>query len=460
MDNRNVNRFNIILFFLLSPGVVASLKGCKQGEGIRLDNPDTGMGVEIVDTLTIAASTFLLDPLPTAGTGTMLAGNLNDEALGAITVSPYFRVGNSGLSLAGLPADAVFDSLSLRLFYNGYYYGDTTAEMRLALHRLSEDLELSELPVALEDDEYPVFVSRETLWSDQRFAFDGTPLGHVTFFPRPLSASDTVKIRLDDVFGRILFDMAMASDTRLTNAEDFTDFFKGLVLLPEGIGKCIVGFRDSLALNLHYSYERQSDGMRVSDTLKFGIGTTDYQYNRVMTDRQGTVLEGLSYQHDEVPASATLYRTFIQGSSGIVTRLRFPTARQFINSANIAVSKARLIIETDQSGDGHYPPPSALVLMVANQYGTPTAMLTSSYDSGTQTAPYQTPSQAGGAGNGKYIFDLTQYISEMRNSTSSETESLLLTVPISDLMATVTRLAIATQGNEPAIKLHLTYIKF
>jgi len=460
MDNRKVNRFNTILFFLLSLSVVASLTTCKQGEGIRLDNPDNGMGVEIVDTLTVASSTFLLDPLPTAGTGTMLAGSLHDEALGTITISPCFRVGNSDLSLTGLPADAVFDSLSLRLFYDGYYYGDTTAEMRLALHRLSEDMELSELPIALEDDEYPVFVSGETLWSNQRFAFDGAPLGHVAFLPRPLSVADTVKIRLDDAFGRILLDMAMASDTRLTNAEDFTDFFKGLVLLPEGVGKCIVGFKDSLTLNLHYSYERQSDGMRVSDTLKFGLGSSDYQYNQVSADRQGTVLDGLSYLQEEVPASATLYRTFIQGSSGIVTRLRFPTVRQFLNSANIAISKAQLIIETDQLGDGYYPPPTALTLMIANPYGTPTAMLPASYQEGTQYAYYQPPSQAGGAGNGKYIFDITQYISEMRNNISSETESLLLTVPTNDLMATVNRLAVAAKDNEPAIRLHLLYTKF
>lgn len=460
MDIRKGRRFNIFPVFALF-FVVIFANACKQGEGIRLDNDGIDdIGVDIVDTLTVEASTFLLDPLPTAGTGTLLVGSLKDEALGELRLSSYFRVSNSAVSLSGLPADAVFDSLSLRLFYDGYYYGDTTAQLRLTLHRLSEDLERSELPIALEDDEYPVFVSGETLWSDQRFGFEPSPLGIATFSPRPLSTTDTVKIKLDDGLGRALFEMAVTNDTRLSNAEDFTDFFKGLALVPSGDNKCIVGLRDSLALNLHYSYERQSDGMRASDTLKFTIGSTDYQYNQVASNRQGGVLENLSYENNQLPESATLHRTFIQGSSGIVTRLRFPTARQFVNSANIAISKAQLIIETDQPVYSLYPPPGSLIMMVANQYGTPTSLLTTSYAATTQTAYYQAFDQAGGSGSGKYVFDLTEYISEMRNSTSSEEESLLLTIPTADLMSTVNRLAIATQGDKPAIKLHLLYVKF
>jgi hypothetical protein len=460
MDIRKGYKFNVFPVFAWFYAVIFAV-ACKQGEGIRLDNEGIDdLGIEIVDTLTVDARTFLLDPLPTAATGTILVGSLRDEALGELRLSSYFRISNSELNLSGLPADAVYDSLSLRLFYDGYYYGDTTAQLQLALHRLSEDLELSELPVALEDDEYPVFVSGETLWSDQSVAFEPTALGSATFLPRPLSTSDTVRIKLDDALGRSLFDMAMSNDTRLTNAEDFIDFFKGLVLMPAGDNQCIVGLRDSIALNLHYSYERQSDGMRASDTLRFTLGSTDYQYNQVTSDRQGTVLADLSYENNQLPESATLHRTFIQGTSGIVTRLRFPTARQFVNSANIAISKAQLIIETDQSAHALYPPPASLVMMIANPYGTPVSFLPASYAEATQTAYYQAADQAGGAGNGKYVFDLTEYISEMRNSTSSESESLLLSIPTADLMATVNRLAVATQGNKPAIKLHLLYVKF
>ncbi|WP_257666973.1 DUF4270 domain-containing protein [Parapedobacter tibetensis] len=460
MDSYNAVRFNVIRFFILPIGFMSMLMACKQGEGISLGNDDSGMGVEIMDTLSVDASTFLLDPLPTAGTGTMLVGNLADSELGALSVSSYFRLGISALTLSSLPDDAVYDSLSLRLHYSGYYYGDTTTQQKLGLYRLAEDLELTEIPIALEDDEMPIFVQGATLWSDRQFAHDRTPLGEVSFRPRPTSTDDTVKIRVDDALGNALFTMAKNNDVRLTNAEDFVNFLKGFMLVSQGSGGCITGFRDSVLLNLHYSYERQTDGLRVEDTLKFALNERAYQYNQVETDRTGSSLESLSYENNEIPAGATGQKTYVLGTSGLVARLRFPHARAFMNHANIAVSKAQMVIETVQSTYQLHPPPSALNIMVANKYGTPTAYFPASYGSGTQMASFQPASLSGGAGKGKYVFDLTQYVSDMRNDTASEEESLLLTIPVSTLMNTVDRLVIASDGDRPAIKLHILYTKF
>src|SRR5690606_37267003 len=133
--------------------------GCKQGDGIELGYIENEQGAHSVDTFTVAASTLLWDPLPTAGRAMTWGGNTGDEDLGTLTSSSYFRLSSSDLSVGNLPADASYDSLSIRLLYNGYSYGDTTKAMRLSLHRVTEDMELTELSVALEDDEYPVFVS-------------------------------------------------------------------------------------------------------------------------------------------------------------------------------------------------------------------------------------------------------------------------------------------------------------
>src|SRR5690606_41768475 len=94
--------------------------GCKQGDGIGLGYIENEQGAHIVDTFTVAASTFLLDPLPTAGQGMMLVGNLVDEDLGTLTSSSYFRLSSSELSLGTLPADASYDSLSIRFPYHEY----------------------------------------------------------------------------------------------------------------------------------------------------------------------------------------------------------------------------------------------------------------------------------------------------------------------------------------------------
>ncbi len=436
------------------------LIGCKQGDGISLGNPDDdAMGANIADTLTVEASTFLLDPLPTTGQGALLAGRLSDQDLGEVRSLSYFRLSNEQVSLSNLPDDASYDSLSISLFYNGYAYGDTTQAARLHLHRVIESIEPYEPPIALEDDEYPVFVSGSTLLADREFQYESQSLGSVLFTPRPNTVGDSVLVRLADSFGQTLFDMVVNNDSRLTVQDDFNDFLKGLVLVPAADMGVMIGFRDSISFNIHYSHESQDDGMRQTGVINFPIGASTHQFNHIVTDRSGTSLAGLSAQHDEMPAADTRHQTYVQGSAGIVTRLRFPTARMFVNDGLIAVSKAQLIIETDQSREHLFPPPNTLILMVANRYGTPTSLLTNSYQEDTQVAYYQAPGAAGGVGNGRYVFDLTAYISELRNTAAGEDESLLLSLPLTELMSSVNRLRIAASDGKPAIKLHVTYVK-
>ncbi|SEM45032.1 protein of unknown function [bacterium A37T11] len=437
-----------ILFFLT---------GCKQEEVISLGNEEQSMGAEIVDSLTVNATTFLLDPLPTAGTGVLLTGKLDDGDLGKLNVSTYFRTGISVLD-ATLPDGAVYDSISLLLQYNHYYYGDTTKLQHLNLYRLSDEMELKDIPTTVEDDEKPVFVSGSTFWADQELNHDATVLGSVSFKPHPLSGRDTVKIKVSDDLGHTLFNMAKNADARLKNAEDFASFIKGFVLKPDGDGGCVTGFRDSVLLNVHYSYHRETDGMQVHDSLVFNLSETAYQFNAVTADRSGGKLAALVQKRSEVPASQTGNQTYIQGSTGIVTRLSFPTLREFVNQSNLAISKAELVIQTSPKTQTLYGPPSVLNLMIANKYGTPISLLTASYGSGAQNS-YLVKGNNGGS-NGQYVFNLTQYVSNQRNATSDLNQSLLLTLPVTNLMNSVNRLVVAAGDDKPSIKLRILYVKF
>lgn len=445
-----------LILFVLSLGFVSS---CKDADGITLDNNDEPLMVNSADTLTVEASTFLLDALPTAATGRLLVGGNQDEHLGDLVLSSYFRLTNTDLSISSLPDNIQYDSLSLELYYDSYSYGDTTKTLALDVHRITEDIEPKELSIALEDDEYPVFVSAATLYSNQTFGYDPTPLGGITFHPRPQSTTDTLCIRLDDVLGRSLLDMAINNDNRLINTDDFTDFFKGLALIPRGESHATIGLQDSVRFRIHYSYERQSDGKRVEGILACGIGSSSYQYNHIVTDLTDSPLANLSYDNQELAASLTDYRTYLQGGSGIVTRLRFPSLRSFLNSGNLSLSKATLVIETDQSEIGDSPPPSSLVLMVANKYGTPVSLVQGS--SGNVTAVYRSASQSGSGGNGKYEFNITDYVSNVKTQAGfDETQSLLLSMPTADLLSTVNKLRLATYNTKPAIKLNLLYVNF
>src|SRR5690606_11602034 len=296
-----VYRYSIWILILVA---VQFFNACKS-DGLDVGITNESVGVNTADTLTIEASTFLLDPLPTTGQGVLLVGRIKDEDFGEVESQSYFRLSNEQLSLSSLPENARYDSVSVSFYYSGYSYGDTTKFIRFNLHRVVEDIEPYEFPIALEDDEYPVFVSSgTTLLANREFTYDEQPLGSVLFRPRPNTPEDTVvTIKLDDEFGQTIFDMAMNEDTRLIVNDDFVNFLKGMVLVPaDDNDGAIIGFQDSLVFEIHYSSENQSSGMRNEDVIAFPMGGTDYQFNRIITDRQGTLLADLSEDNSLSPS--------------------------------------------------------------------------------------------------------------------------------------------------------------
>lgn len=446
-------------FLLLTTCVTVLLfHQCAKIDGVGLDMNSGVLGVNSSDTFTVNTSTFMLDPLPTGNQSLLLLGAFEDEYLGKTKSSTFFRLAQPDLSTE-FTNDAQFDSLTIRLFYNGYYYGDTTKTITLNVHQMTEAIEPRELSIALEDDEYPVFVSGETLYTDQSFDYSNEAIGTTTFSPRPLSVADTVSIRLSQALGEQIFQMILQNDRRLEIEDEFLEYFKGLAIIPIGDPKAVIGFRDSIAFNVHYSYEGQSDGQRIDDEITFNIGNSTYQYNKIESDRSNTVLKSLSLSNPELTPDLTDQRTFLQGGTGIVTRVRFPNIRQTLGLGNTAINSAQLIIETDQSELGYTPPPDSLVLFVANNYGTPTSMVTNI--SGTSLlAIYQTGNTAGGYGPGKYVFNITDYLAEIiKTQNFDEEESLLLSLPVSSLLTTTDMLHIAQGENKPAIKLNVLYTK-
>lgn len=468
MNQHNMNGFRGIYHYCIWVLILVAVQffGACKGDGLDIGIASESVGVNVVDTLAVETSTFLLDPLPTTGQGVILAGSVYDEDLGNVKSSSYFRLSNESLDLSSIPEYSRYDSLSITFFYNGYSYGDTTKFIRLNVHRVIEEIDPYEFPVALEDDEYPVFASgSETLLADKTFEYDSEILGSLSFKPTPNSPEDTtIRVLLDDVFGQTLFDMAKNQDTRLTINDDFINFLKGLVVMPaHGINGAMVGFKDSVLFEVHYSYENENTGgVRNEGVVLFPIGSASYQYNHIAYDRTGTPLADLTYDHDDIASSLTGNRTYVQGLTGIVTRLKFPTVKLFVNEGLIAVNKALLTIETDQVRDYEFPPPNGLILMRTNIYGTPISIINSSYNSSSsQTAYLQSSNIAGGTSNGRYVFDMTEYINNLRkDDRDNEMESLLISLPTSELLSAVNHLKIAVNDGKPAIKLHLTYVKF
>ena len=243
---------------------------CAKIDDINLSSLSDELNINSIDTFQVELSTFLLDPLPTAATGGLLVGSYNDEFIGTTQMNSYFRVGKPTLE-SEYENDIRFDSVTMDLKYNGYFYGDTTKSLDLYLHQLNQDLEKRELPIALEDDEYPVFVSSASLFSDQQFEYNNVPLAEVHFLPHPTSTGDSLTFQLNHSFGQELFDLAVSKDGKMTNSDEFQEYLKGFLIKSNTNAEAVIGFKDSINLVLHYSYEDQTNGERISQEIKFSL---------------------------------------------------------------------------------------------------------------------------------------------------------------------------------------------
>jgi len=447
-------------FFTLILSVIY-LSSCTKEGSISLNNTNDDIGAEIADSITVRTATYQLAPLPANGKGTMLVGEMLDEATGNLIASSYFRIGNSAISSVTIPEDAVFDSLSLALPYQGYYYGDTTLTQSFTLHRVTEEMKLIDESNAWEEDEQPVFASGSTLFTNNTFSYDSQPLGTTYFKPKPTSKTDTVFIKMDPTFGEDLWDKVKSGSTQVTNSEEFLEYIKGFVLIPANKAAVLTAFpTDSILMNIYYSYTRDTDGKKIQESLKMKVDDNTYQFNSLQIDRSQSIIHTLKADTaGELSGTVTGQQLMLQGLSGLVTKIQFPYLHEFVNRNGIIINKAELTIETPASSHSFYTPPSSLNLMLADEYGVPKSLLTSSYESATQTA-YLVQDLNGGAQNGTYTFNLTEYVSNYRGAMDDKKSSLYLTIPVSDLLTKVDRLLIGKGDGVPAIKLRILYTTY
>jgi hypothetical protein len=259
-----------------------------------------------IDTLSVELSTVILDSVPTSNTGSLLIGKYTDGEFGSIQSKGFFAL---TLGSSDFLSDDVFDSLTLVLNYDGYSYGDTLVEQTINVYALTEDIELN-------DDGY--------LYNTSDFNDSKILLGQLTYTPKP--SDDYIEIRLSDDLGREFFTKLVNGDDEFASEAEFLDYFPGLLVEAESNGNsAIIGFSavdTSLYMDLHY----HRIDLELEDLeFKFGLYSQSYQFNQINVDRSGTVLDSWTEQRESIPASLTNDQVFVQGVTGVLTRVEFPT---------------------------------------------------------------------------------------------------------------------------------------
>mgnify|MGYP001282456963 CR=1 FL=1 len=389
-----------VLVFVLFTAISCHKKEIQFGDHLA----ESHTRLVTIDTVTPVMSTYVLDSFPTSGASICVVGRYSDSYLGITTASTYLQFGLPALSddVATLfPSHARFDSLTLIMKPDGYYYGDTSQPFSISAHQLAAQ---------------PDYTYANKLYNTSSVNLLSGGLGH---FSKPISPvrRDTVKITLPATLGQDFFDKIRSSATQFKTEDNFLNYFRGICVQPQvSATGALYSFAmgdSSVRLRLHYHltlphYE--------SKYIDFYVTRTSYHFNRIVTDRTGTTLERTTPKQREFFANAQHPYAFTQSATGVLLKIKFPSLRELLKIDDVVrLMDAKLILKpVNQSFDMYtYMLPPQLYMAqtdATNSIGSP---LADSSGALQYRAPYI--DRLYGV-NTAYTFDLTSFANALFNT--------------------------------------------
>ena len=374
---------SLILSFFIT------LTACEDPQEIGSEVFAQDIGVLYTDTLTVDASTVLLDSILTSGTSSLLVGRTTDPSLGVIETSSYFHIvpfdtlyssvdtaGRKNVKWIRFPSKV--DSIRFFLPYN-FYQGDTNQRQTIKLIQLADN--------ALLD------VDKQYFSNSDAPALSSKIIGQVQNAKiRPIRNSniisgagkfDTLRMPITDP--SFLSFIASQRDPKKDLATVGTEFRKttrGFALTSESTkNAAIVGFDAVYALmrvyyNYKYTYTLRNKA-NTADSITATVDTTKFNYlqvydrdiatpknirfNKITNTRTGNLAK-LSKVTDALPATQTNGEVYIQNASGLVLKVQFPTLAKLKARADIAINKAELVLEPNANPSNFTLPPDLILI--------------------------------------------------------------------------------------------------
>ena len=263
----------------------------------------------------------------TSGARTFLVGMLQDTITGISKASLITQFNTTSTFKTG--PNTEIDTLQLSLLFDSFT-GNTEEEVTLRVYEWNERVYF--------DSSY---------YSDYEVEgkYDPVPLIEQTI--TPLVGSNTFMIDDQDFINKFL---DKHTDTSiLRNDSVFKDYFPGLYITmesaaPEGLMVKIAASNPATKLSMKYT----NDSTQVDSIAGVEYVWSDFTINQWVSqkinifehDFSGTYLEGV-IDTEEAGSSYA----YVQGMTGVNTRLSFTNIQEWINEAPMAIHSASLILE-------------------------------------------------------------------------------------------------------------------
>lgn len=224
----------------------------------------------------------------------------------------------------------IFDSLNMVLYYDSYYFGDTTATQTVTVHQLEQEMNFGE-------DGY--------LYTTSQFAYNMAPLGSINLIPQP-GTRKKVSIKLSDQLGRRLAAMIMNENDTVTSDLLFMKFFNGLTIRTNPTIKgAVVGFRmtdsgsedeDSSVeiktkpeLRVYYHLSPNPDNL--SELFyKFSFNAEGVFFNQIVENTSNSLIDGISNTNNERNSELTNQQVCLQSGVQIFAKFSIPYLDQLL----------------------------------------------------------------------------------------------------------------------------------
>lgn len=412
----------------LIAGLLAAvfLISCSDEETLTLSAGDNFMNsqtsVALIDTISVHLSTVKIDSVATSSTTNLLVGSYTDANFGKVTASAYAQLEMPDIVV---DKDEILDSIVLQLSYTGTAYGDTLLPQTLQVHRVREEIAPS--------DEYD---ANPYLYNTTTFQYDEAPLGVITVVPKP-NKHDSLRIRLNDALGQEFWKYLLNENDELNSISDFPDIFEGVTLLPGNENNSLLSFAADTSMQI-ILYTHLVADTRIEKSYSFRHGSTQNHFNHVDSEVDGTGLEQVLIQRDEVSSSLLNQKSYIQASTGYVTRIDFPGIQKILEVDQKSILyRAELVLRpypgTYKKGDL----PTQITLYIADGKNNILEELT---DVDGNSIPGTLTYDEFYNENTFYVFDVTQHIySELSDGFVDPETGLVAMLSSTDYVSTVNR---------------------
>jgi Domain of unknown function (DUF4270) len=428
---------NKALFTSLILSFCLFLTACEDPQEIGSEVFVQDIGVLYTDTLTVDASTILLDSVATSNTSNLLVGRYTDPVLGLVQASSYFHIVNndtlrSAVDTAGrknvtwTKFPSKVDSIRFILPYT-LYQGDTLQAQTFKVHQLADNAILDATKTYYSSTDAPAL--KPTLLGQTK-SIKIRPIKNKNI----LSGSgrfDTLRVSITDpTFVNFISKQRDAKKEDVIIGTEFRNTIRGLALTSESANNAaLLGVSaDFAVMKVYYSYKYSytlRNKANTADSINVKVDTTkandlyvsiynrttgapiNARFNKITTTRSGAFSKLLK-PTDAVKSSVSNNELALQESAGLAMNLKFPTLAKLKERRDIAINKAELVLEPKSSA---YSVPQDLILIESTKDNRPVRNTTTGEGSLLfVSTPYESPAASYIAKSQNYTFNVTSSI--------------------------------------------------